>query len=479
MTSLRREILLKTFKLSDLLIMACSFAMATWAVAYQYSGISFTQFFSMRIKVQNFALFFVFLLIWHIIFSLLRLYHSRRLSTHWSEVIDVIKATSLGTIAILIIGLWFRIDVVTPTFLAVFWVAGSAITILCRFTLRYALARIRVRGRNLRNILIVGTNPRAVRFARNIQSKPELGYCVVGFVDNGRSRNQEFRRTGYPLVTDFTRLPAFLRENVVDEVMICLPVKSFYDQISKIVEQCEEQGIIVRFLSDFFNLKIGRSKAEKVEGNEVITIQTGAMQGFAVLIKRFLDMSVSLILLILLSPLFFVTALLIKITSPGSTFFVQERVGFNRRRFRLYKFRTMIADAEQKLSELEHLNEVSGPAFKIKDDPRITWIGRFLRRTSIDELPQLINVLKGDMSLVGPRPLPARDYNGFDRDWHRRRFSVRPGITCLWQVNGRHNIPFEKWMELDLEYIDQWSLLLDLSILIRTIPAVLKGSGAS
>jgi lipopolysaccharide/colanic/teichoic acid biosynthesis glycosyltransferase len=139
----------------------------------------------------------------------------------------------------------------------------------------------------------------------------------------------------------------------------------------------------------------------------------------------------------------------------------------------------MVPDAEQKLPELEYLNEASGAAFKIKDDPRITPIGKFLRKTSIDELPQLMNVLKGDMSLVGPRPLPVRDYDGFDQDWHRRRFSVRPGITCLWQVDGRSDIPFEKWMELDMEYIDNWSLWLDLKILVKTIPAVIRGSGAA
>jgi lipopolysaccharide/colanic/teichoic acid biosynthesis glycosyltransferase len=160
-------------------------------------------------------------------------------------------------------------------------------------------------------------------------------------------------------------------------------------------------------------------------------------------------------------------------------FFAQERVGLNKRRFRLYKFRTMIPDAERKLAELECFNELSGPVFKIKNDPRITPIGKFLRKTSIDELPQLYNVLIGDMSLVGPRALPVRDYNGFDQDWHRRRFSVRPGITCLWQVNGRNNVPFDKWMELDLEYIDNWSLWLDLKILLKTIPAVVSGYGAA
>jgi lipopolysaccharide/colanic/teichoic acid biosynthesis glycosyltransferase len=159
--------------------------------------------------------------------------------------------------------------------------------------------------------------------------------------------------------------------------------------------------------------------------------------------------------------------------------FCQSRLGFNKRRFKICKFRTMVADAEQQIKTVEHLNEVSGPVFKMKNDPRMTTIGRFLRKTSIDELPQLWNVLRGDMSLVGPRPLPVRDYEGFNEDWQRRRFSVRPGITCLWQIAGRSSIPFEKWMQLDLQYIDQWSLRLDLEILLRTIPAVLRGSGAA
>jgi lipopolysaccharide/colanic/teichoic acid biosynthesis glycosyltransferase len=160
-------------------------------------------------------------------------------------------------------------------------------------------------------------------------------------------------------------------------------------------------------------------------------------------------------------------------------FFIQERVGLNKRTFRLYKFRTMVADAEERQAEIEHLNEARGPVFKIRNDPRLTPVGKFLRKTSIDELPQLFNVLKGDMSLVGPRPLPVRDYQGFDQDWQRRRFSVRPGITCLWQINGRSSIPFEKWMELDLQYIDQWSLWMDFKILAKTIPVVLKGTGAA
>jgi lipopolysaccharide/colanic/teichoic acid biosynthesis glycosyltransferase len=183
--------------------------------------------------------------------------------------------------------------------------------------------------------------------------------------------------------------------------------------------------------------------------------------------------------LVLLAPLFAVVAILIRCTSDGPVFYFQERVGLNKRRFLICKFRTMVPNADKMIGQLEKLNEASGPVFKIKDDPRITAIGKLLRRTSIDELPQLLNVLRGDMSLVGPRPLPVRDYEGFAKDWQRRRFSVRPGITCLWQINGRSGIPFEQWMKLDLQYMDEWSLWLDLKILVRTIPAVLKGTGAA
>lgn len=477
--TLRRQILLKALKLFDLLAMAFSFALAASVISYQISTVSFGGFLSMRVKVLNFALFLALLWAWHLIFSSFRLYRSRRLSSRVSEVFDLIKATSLGTLVIFIAAVLFRIEMVILVFLGVFWATVTAITISSRVMLRYVLERIRIRGRNLRHMLIVGTNPRAVRFARIIEAKPELGYRLIGFVDKEWAGIEEFRKTGYDLVCDFTRLPAYLRDHVVDEAVISLPVNSHYQQASRVSTLCEEQGIIVRYVSDIFNSKLARSRAEQFEDDLTVSHYTGAMEGPLILVKRMLDTSLSFVLLILLSPILLVTALLIKITSPGPVFFVQERVGLNKRRFRLRKFRTMVPDAEKKLAQLENLNEVSGPVFKIRDDPRITLIGELLRRTSIDELPQLINVLKGDMSLVGPRPLPVRDYEGFNQDWHRRRFSVRPGITCLWQVDGRSDIPFEKWMEMDMEYIDNWSLWLDLKILTKTLPAVLRGSGAA
>lgn len=388
------------------------------------------------------------------------------------------KGVSLCSLVLLVAAIVFRIQMVTWTFVAVFWMVAVLMLSSSRLILRQVLSYIRFHGRNLRDVVIVGTNSRAVEYARAIESKPDLGYQLVGFVDDGWSGLDTFRQLGYPLVCGLENFGQFLRENVVDEVVVGLPLKSLYEKSAEIVDLCEKQGIVVRFVSDLFKLNIARSKTEDFGGGAILTVYTGQMQGWPVVVKRMLDFALAVLLLALMCPLLLIVAVCIKVTSAGPVLFSQERVGLNKRSFRLYKFRTMGRNAEAKIREIEHLNEASGPVFKIRSDPRITPIGRLLRKTSIDELPQLINVLKGEMSLVGPRPLPVRDCSGFDRDWHRRRFSVRPGITCLWQVNGRSEIPFEQWMQLDMEYIDRWSLWLDLKILVKTIPAVLRGSGA-
>jgi len=479
MIPLRRQILLRAFKYFALLIMAFSFLLAASAVFSEFDTVSLVQFLSMRIKVENFVLFVAFLALWHVIFSAFGLYDSRRLSSQLAELVDVVKATSLGTLTIFIAGIAFSIVLINPVFIVIFWALATAITISVRLILRFSLGQIRIHGRNLRHMLIVGTNTRAVQFAQNIKNTPEAGYRLIGFIDDRWAGIEEFRKADYSLEGNLSDLPSILRERVIDEVVIALPIKSFYTRAAEIVAQCKEQGIIVRFVSEIFNPTLGRSGPEEFEDSSVISFYTGGMHGWPVVVKRTVDFCLSYVLLVLLSPLFVVTGLLIKVTSSGPIFFVQERVGINKRRFRLYKFRTMIAGAEQKLAEVEHLNEVSGPVFKVKDDPRITRVGKFLRRTSIDELPQLFNVLKGEMSLVGPRPLPVRDVDGFGKDWQRRRFSVRPGITCLWQVNGRSDLAFDNWMDLDMQYIDEWSLWLDLKILVQTVPAVLRGSGAA
>lgn len=480
MEMMRRQTLSTATQLSDLLLMTLSFGTAAFAVLGRSEP--FTQFLSMKIKLQNFVLFFCLLYIWHLTFKTVGLYGSKRLSSRKAEAMDIVKATGMGTTALVVAAFLLRFQMVTPIFAAFFWAFSAISMVSTRAAIRSWLRHLRKGGKNLRNMLIVGSNGRAIRFARAIEGRPELGYRIIGFADRPWKGAEELNKYGYSLVSDLETLPLFLRHNVVDEVVLALPIRSFHLDSSDLAALCEQQGIILRVLSDLFNLKTARSTAEEIEGATFITHYVGSRGSGAFLMKRILDFTLSLALMILAGPILLLTAILVKLTSPGPVFFVQERIGYNKRPFYIYKFRTMIMNAEKMLSGIEHLNEVTGPVFKIKNDPRITPIGKFLRRTSIDELPQLFNVLAGDMSLVGPRPLQTRDYDLFTKDcedWQRCRFSVRPGLTCLWQVSGRSSMPFEKWMELDLQYVHKWSLLLDFEILARTIPAVLKGSGAA
>jgi len=474
----RRQLLIKALKLFDLLVMTSAFILAAVPVS-QGGEASFAEFLSMRIKVENFILFFGFFALWHILLLSMQVYESQRLVSRGDEIIRIFQATSLGTLCITLLSIFFSIRMVTPAFLAVFWAASSGLTIGSRLFLRFLLESLRRRGRNLRHVLIVGTNPRAVEFARKLEFRLESGYRVIGFVDATWSGFDKFCQSRLPLVCDFNGLAEFLRNSVVDEVVIGLPMRSFNERCLAVAALCELHGIVVRFLPGIFNLKLAKPRAEDFGGDSLITLSTGPIDGWPVVFKRVLDVVLASLLLFLLAPLLLTVALLIKLTSDGPVFFSQERLGLNKRRFHIYKFRTMVADAERQQAKLEHLNEVEGPVFKIKRDPRVTLVGKVLRKTSIDELPQLLNVLNGEMSLVGPRPLPVRDYEGFDHDWHRRRFSVRPGLTCLWQISGRSSIGFDKWMELDMQYIDEWSLWLDLKILAGTIPAVVKGAGAA
>lgn len=474
----RRYILLIMFKFFDLTLLVGSLIAASITSLRAFSAISLTKFLAMRISVRNFVLFMVLLVLWHALFFFFGLYESKRLGGRDTEAIDVLKATTLSTVVLFLVGSLFIPSIASPLSLVLFWSLSTDSVLLSRRLMRYLLGQIRRRGRNTRQILIVGTNPRAVMLARELEAQPVLGYRILGFVDNGWPGMEEFDKSGYAFACDFQGFPSFVRGNVVDEVVITLPIKSFYREASRIAAVCEEHGVITHFLSNLFDLKNARTTDDSVDYDSLVTLNAGPPQRLSLAVKRVLDVVISVVSVICLAPLFLITAVLVALTSPGPIFFVQKRVGLNKRPISVYKFRTMVADAEAKFGEVEHLNEVSGPVFKIKNDPRVTRLGKYLRKCSIDELPQLFNVLKGDMSLVGPRAMAVRDFAGFDQDWHRRRFSVRPGITCLWQVNGRSSVPFEKWMELDMEYIDKWSLWLDLQILVKTIPAVLKGSGA-
>jgi exopolysaccharide biosynthesis polyprenyl glycosylphosphotransferase len=469
----------------DLLAMAFSFLVAASMVMPEVDGVPFSQFFSIRITIMNVLIFWGFTSLWYIVLDLSGAYYVRRLTSKRRDVINIIQITSLGSLLLIIFSVVFKIKLVTPLFLLVFWLMTTSLAVLSRMVIQFIIKRSWTRGINLQNVIIVGTNERAVSFAHYLEDSLALGYRVMGFVDQDWQGTPAFQQSGYPLLTDFKNFPTFLRAHEVDEVIIDLPLNSFYHEASYIVGLCVQQGILVRFLSDsfylLFDLKLARAELEEFQDYVVLSVYTGAMGGWPIVAKRVFDFLASLLLLVVLSPLFLLIAALIKLTSPGGpVFFIQDRIGLRKRKIRVIKFRTMVPGAEQAIAALENLNEASGPVFKIRNDPRVTFLGRFLRKTSLDELPQLFNVLKGDMSLVGPRPLPLRDYAGFSQDWHRRRFSVKPGITCLWQINARDPLSssFEEWMQLDMDYIDHWSLWLDFKILARTIPAVLWGRGA-
>jgi exopolysaccharide biosynthesis polyprenyl glycosylphosphotransferase len=466
-------------RLLDLGALVVAFALSAWLAAGDARGMPFTDVLALRIKLQNFVLFTAMVVVWSVMLGYLGLYRTYIYRSRGRELRDVITAIVCCTAVLLLIHQLLNIQLIGSWFMAVFFLAATGLAVTGRLMLRLSLRQSRRDGRNVRNVLIAGTNARAVQLARRIESIPELGYRVLGFVDEQWATGQAPSDSRHGIVCGFGDFQDYISRHVVDEVMLCLPMKSLYERSSQIVSQCEEQGITARVVSDLLTPKLGRTHFERFEDTMVLTIQTGGMRGWSMLVKRLVDFLASGLALLVLSPALLAIAAMIKLRDPGPVFFVQERMGINKRRFKLYKFRTMVVDAEKKMAQIEHLNEQSGPVFKIRNDPRITAVGRFLRKTSLDELPQLINVLKGDMSLVGPRPLPVRDYESFNTAWHRRRFSVKPGITCLWQVMGRNSIPFERWMELDMQYIDQWSLLLDLQILLKTIPAVVKGSGAS
>jgi exopolysaccharide biosynthesis polyprenyl glycosylphosphotransferase len=476
----KRRFLLNALKLFDVGLMVLSFGLTTFFVVHQTRSASLAHFLSMRVKVSNCFIFAITLLFFHMMFTLCGLYESKRMSTRFAEIVEVLKATSLSTACLALISASFSLKtMLTPRFLGLFWLSISITLIASRLFVRYWLASARRRGHNLHHILILGTNSRAIEFARRIEASPQQGYHLLGFVDDDWAQMHEFIATGFNLACGYAGLAEFLRRNVVDEVAIYIPLRSFYEHAAQMAALCEQHGIIMRFDSDIFNLKIARPRTAVFGEETQLAANGGAPEGHALFFKRAIDLVVSSLVLIVLAPLLLVIAVLIKLTSPGPILFGQERVGLNKRQFTMYKFRSMVPDAERIQEELLHLNEMTGPVFKMQNDPRVTPIGRMLRKTSIDELPQLFNVLQGDMSLVGPRAMSVRDYQLFNEDWQRRRFSVPPGITCLWQIHGRNAIPFERWMELDMQYIDKWSLWLDLKILARTIPAVLKGLGAA
>ncbi len=345
--------------------------------------------------------------------------------------------------------------------------------------LRMVLGGVRQKGRNLRNAIIVGCGPRGTLIGRQLRNRPDLGYLLLGYIDDIPAPQSALHNGSEKLLGSLAELEGLLQTEKVDEVFVALPVKSYYEAIDRVIALGAELGLTVRIPADSFEFRLAKANIDYLDDAAFLTLREVRENFPGLVLKRVIDVVGSAVALVVLLPVFAVIAIAVTLDSSGPVFFFQERVGFSRRRFRMIKFRSMVADAESRMKDLEEKNEFSGAGFKIRNDPRVTRIGRILRKLTLDELPQFLNVLRGDMSLVGPRPLAIRDFEMLDEQWQKRRFSVKPGLTCLWQTNGRNEISFEHWMELDLQYIDNWSLKLDFEILMKTIPAILRGSGAS
>jgi exopolysaccharide biosynthesis polyprenyl glycosylphosphotransferase len=411
-----------------------------------------------------------------VVFSSSDLYESRRLSRGAGEVVSLVRAVALATLLAGALGVLLDVPALALRPIVQAWLLFSAIAASERLVLRGLLNLVRRSGRNLRHVLIVGSDPDAERVVQELLSEPHLGYRILGYLDE--------REGGAPILDgaaylgDLKQIDQVLAESVIDEVIVALPARTLHAGGALVIESCERQGIAVTVPLHPLDTALGSVRVDILDHTPLLRYTFHRVTGWPALAKRAFDVVAAAALLVLLAPLFPLVAVLIKRDSRGPVFFVQDRVGLHKRVFRLIKFRTMVDGAEARLEQVLHLNEVEGPVFKVRDDPRVTRLGRRLRRGSVDELPQLLNVLRGDMSLVGPRPLPLRDVRGFSEDWLRRRFSVKPGITCFWQVSGRSALGFHQWMELDLRYIENWSLGLDLKILLQTLPAVLRGTGA-
>ncbi|MHB1295840.1 MAG: sugar transferase [Anaerolineae bacterium] len=402
-------------------------------------------------------------------------YRQERGREFFDEFYIVLRGTMMGN-AVMIVAVFLS----TPNYYSrlIFGYAGVLTLVLlglARTIERAVIARRRQRGLGVERVLIVGAGEVTRSIMRTVCARPELGYAIEGFVDDDPVKAStsigRFTALGNTAV-----VPDLLATHAIDQVIITLPWTA-HDQIERVMQQCQAADVSVRIVPDLFQMTMSNVVVDNLDGIPLLGVQEPMLKDYEIVLKRAMDVIIAMVGLVVLSPILILISLAIKLESRGPVIFSQVRVGRNGVQFMCYKFRTMVEDAEALKAELVDRNEASGPFFKIRDDPRRTRMGRFLRRLSLDELPQLWNVFKGEMSLVGPRPnLPAEVMQY--QPWHRRRLEVPPGITGLWQVSGRSDLTFDEMVLLDIYYIENWSALFDLRILIKTVPTALIGHGA-
>ena len=409
------------------------------------------------------------------------LYTSKRVQGRRLEFSNIVMANTVGLL--LMFAALFTLTSYNPQYrnfsremLFYFYVTNIVMEEIVRLLIRRFLRSIRRRGYNLKHILLVGYSRAAEQYIDRIQQNPQWGYNVRGVLDDNIARGTSYK--GVKVIGSIGNLNYILPQNSLDEIAITLGLEEYY-KLEKIVAECEKSGVHTKFIPDYGNIIPTRPYTEDLLGLPVINIRYVPLSNtFNAFVKRCMDVVGSIVCIILFSPVMLLSAILVKATSKGPLIFAQERVGLHNKPFQMYKFRTMCPDAEQKLKDLMEHNEKDGPVFKMKNDPRITRVGKFLRKTSIDELPQLFNVLKGEMSIVGPRPALPREVTQYTAyEW--QRLYVTPGLSCYWQIAPhRDQLSFEEWMDLDIKYVHERSFLVDWKIIFCTFRAMLFGHGA-
>jgi exopolysaccharide biosynthesis polyprenyl glycosylphosphotransferase len=415
--------------------------------------------------------FAISLLVWATSAWLYQVYQARA-RPPWVEISRVSYA--LGLVAILAAAGFFlaKAESVSRLAVGVYFALAWVGLVGIRFSIRAVLRSMGRTGRRVRYYAIVGSGTYAAELVQVIRAQ-EYGMRLAGYVlEDGASPPDD----GSAVLGRVSELAGLLEQHVLDELVIAVP-RERLPAMEDAILTAEELGVPVRISLDVMRFGRARLSVSEIAGVPMLALHRTPSDTLALAVKRASDFAASATVLVVLAPLYAAIAVAIKLDSPGPVLFRQRRVGLNGRTFEILKFRSMYVDAEARLEALLAHNEMSGPVFKMSKDPRVTRVGRLIRRASLDEFPQFWNVLRGEMSVVGPRPpLPAevRQY----KRWQRRRLSVRPGITCIWQISGRNEIDFDRWMELDLQYIDGWSLWRDLQICLRTIPALLTARGA-
>jgi len=420
---------------------------------------------------------------WYISLKWMGMYMSYRQQAFWQFFVVILKSCFMGMVLVGIAMYLMHIQGVSRLLMGIFFILDICLLTLFKYVIFKTLEKIRTDGFNTRNILIVGSEDRACQVIEAVEKFKATGYRVLGCFELEEESLGKTVYGDHKVIGLIRDLEAYLRNNIVDELIFAMPLKKIKNG-DRYMVLAESMGIKVRIIPDWelhylmYRPDIATIQFEEFLGVYNMALQSTPQNEGKLLIKNAFDFISALVLIFLLSPFFIVICLAIKLFSKGPILYKQERLGMNGRRFQVYKFRTMVENADELLKELAEMNEADGPVFKIKNDPRIIpYVGSFLRKTSLDELPQLLNVIKGEMSLVGPRPPIPKEVDEYSV-WHRRRLSMKPGMTCLWQIAPRRNdLSFEDWMKLDLKYIDTWSLFNDFKILMLTARAVLTGAG--